>query len=177
MRALFAFGRYDAIGFSPFGVDGSRAPDADFSGSYDILAQLTPLILAHQGKGTMSAAFLGPKDPPQKVRVGNYTVEASYTQPRRPVTPAPQEVQPFAGAIFIAAGPDEYYVAGRGVSVAFSPSTPGPALAGIGTVEEGRFVNGRWVPGRQLAGDETEQGDNLSFRSLGIQRVTLYRYE
>jgi hypothetical protein len=38
-------------------------------------------------------------------------------------------------------------------------------------------VNGRWVPGRQLAGDETEQGNHLSLRSLGIQRVTLYRYE
>jgi hypothetical protein len=177
MRALFAFGRYDAIGFSPFGVDGSRAPDADFSGSYDILTQLAPLIVANQGKGTMSAVFLGPKDPPQKVRVGNYTVEATYTQPRRPATPAPQEVQPFAGAIFIATGPDEYYVAGRGVSVTFSPSTPGPRVAGLGTVEEGSFVNGRWVAGRQLAGDETEQGDNLSFRSLGIQRVTLYRYE
>jgi Domain of unknown function (DUF5597) len=63
------------------------------------------------------------------------------------------------------------------VSVAFSPATPGPSLAGIGTVEEGKFVDGRWVAGRQLAGDETEQGDNLSFRSLGIQRVTLYRFE
>ena len=68
-------------------------------------------------------------------------------------------------------------MAGRGVSVTFSPNTPGLPLAGFGTVEEGKFVNGRWVPGRQLAGDETEQGDNLSFRNLGIQRVTLYRYE
>ncbi|MGA2724363.1 MAG: DUF5597 domain-containing protein [Bryobacteraceae bacterium] len=177
MRALYAFGRYDAIGYSPFGVDGSRAPDDDLIGSYDLITQLTPLILANQGKGTMSAVFLGPKDPPQKVRVGNYTLEAWYTQPRRPATPAPQETQPFAGAIFIATGPDEYFVAGRGVSVTFSPNTPGPPLAGFGTVEEGKFVNGRWVPGRQLAGDETEQGDNLSFRSLGIQRVTLYRYE
>jgi hypothetical protein len=63
------------------------------------------------------------------------------------------------------------------VTVSFSPSTPGPPLAGLGTVEEGSFVNGRWVPGRQLAGDETGQGDYLSLRSLGIQRVTLYRYE
>jgi hypothetical protein len=177
MRALYAFGRYDSIGYSPFGVDGSRAPDDDLIGSYDLLTQLTPLILAHQGKGTMSAVFLGPKDPPQKVRVGDYSVEASYTQPRRPATPAPQEVQPFAGAIFIATGPDEFFVAGKGVSVTFSPSTPGPRLAGLGTVEEGKFVDGRWIAGRQLAGDETEQGDNLSFRNLGIQRVTLYRYE
>jgi hypothetical protein len=84
---------------------------------------------------------------------------------------------PSAAAIIIAAGPDEYFVAASGMTIAFSPSTPGPALAGLGTVEEGTFVNGRWTPGRQLAGDETEQGDTLTFRTLGIQRVTLYRYE
>ena len=78
------------------------------------------------------------------------------------------------------------------------PNTPGPPLAGIGTVEEGDFVNGRWVLGRQLAGDDTAQGDflaawgdwksggwsgdttgrgnNMLMRDLTIQRVTLYRY-
>ena len=73
-----------------------------------------------------------------------------------------------AAAIFIAAGPDEYYAAGTGVSVTFSPNTPGPRMAGLGTVEEGIFVNGRWVPGRQLAGDETGEGQNLSCESSGI---------
>ena len=70
-----------------------------------------------------------------------------------------QAAVPSSAAILIAAGPDEYYVAGNGVTISFSPSTPGPALAGLGTVEEGSFVNGRWVAGRQLAGDETGQGD------------------
>jgi hypothetical protein len=63
------------------------------------------------------------------------------------------------------------------MTVSFSPNTPGPSQAGLGTVEEGSFVNGFWVPGRQLAGDETGQGDYVSLRNLGIQHVTLYRYE
>jgi hypothetical protein len=84
---------------------------------------------------------------------------------------------PSAAAIFIAVGPDEYYVAGSGMTVRFSPNAPGPSLVGLGTVEEGSFVNGRWVPGRQLAGDETEQGGCVSLRNLGIQHVTLYRFE
>jgi hypothetical protein len=88
-----------------------------------------------------------------------------------------QATVPSTAAILIAAGPDEYFVAGNGVTISFAPSTPGPPLAGLGTVEEGAFVNGHWVPGRQLAGDETGQGDYLSLRSLGIQHVTLYRYE
>jgi hypothetical protein len=166
------------MGFSPFGIDGSRAPDTDLIAGYDLISQLSPLILAHQGKGTISAVLLGQNNPSQKIQVGDYTLTAASTRPRAmPGAAATPAVLPTAGAIFIAVGPDEYYVAGSGVTVAFSPSTPGPALAGIGTVEEGRFVNGRWTPGRQLAGDETEQGDFLSFRGLGIQRVTLYRYE
>jgi len=91
--------------------------------------------------------------------------------------PPPQATVPSAAAIFIAVGPDEYYVAGSGMTVRFSANGPGPGLAGLGTVEEGSFVNGRWVPGRQLAGDETEQGGSLTLRNLGIQHVTLYRYE
>jgi len=177
-RALYAFGRHNAMGFSPFGTDGSRAPDTDLISGYDLINQLAPLILAHQGKATMSAALLGQNNPSQKIQVGNYTLEAAALRPRGvPGAPPPQAALPSAAAVFIAVGPDEYFVAGSGMTVRFSPNTPGPALAGLGTVEEGSFVNGRWVPGRQLAGDETGQGDYLSLRNLGIQRVTLYRYE
>jgi hypothetical protein len=178
LRALYAFGRHDSMGFSPFGIDGSRAPDTDLISGYDLLTQLAPLILAHQGKGTMSAVLLSQNSPSQKIQVGNYTLEAACLRPRAmPGAPPPQATLLSAAAIFIAVGPDEYFVAGSGMTVAFSPNTPGPPLAGLGTVEEGSFVNGRWVPGRQLAGDETEQGEKLSLRNLGIQRVKLYRFE
>jgi hypothetical protein len=177
-RALYAFGRHNAVGFSPFGIDGSRAPDTDLTAGYDLIAQLAPLISAHQGKGTISAVLLGQNHPSEKIQVGNYTLEVAAMRPRAmPGAPPSQATLPSSAAIFIAVGPDEYYVAGSGMTVRFSPSTPGPALAGLGTVEEGSFVNGRWVSGRQLAGDETEQGGSLTLRNLGIQRVTLYRYE
>ncbi len=174
-KVLYAFGRHDAIGFSPFGIDGSRPPDDNLSSSYDLISQLAPLILEHQGKGTMSAVLLNQSDPPQKVRLGNHTIEATF-QPGYPGEPATRQLLPPAAAIFIATGPDEYYVAGKGLSLTFSPNTPGPEIDGLGTVEEGTFVNGRWVPGRRLAGDETTQGQSVSLRNKGIQRVTLYRY-
>jgi hypothetical protein len=177
-RALYAFGRYNDIGFSPFGIDGSRAPDPDLTAGYDLIAQLAPVILAHQGTDKISAVLLNQSNPSQKVQVGNYTLTVASPRPRAAAgAPPAQAAVPSAAAILIAVGPDEYDVAGNGVTVAFSPSTPGPPLAGLGTVEEGKFVNGRWVSGRQLAGDETGQGDYLSLRSLGIQHVTLYRYE
>ena len=177
-RALYAFGRHNSMGFSPFGIDGSRAPDADLTAGYDLLGQLAPLILAHQGTDKISAVLLNQSNPSQKVQVGNYTLTVASPRPRAAAgAPPSQAAVPSSAAILIAVGPDEYYVAGSGVTVGFAPSTPGPPLAGLGTVEEGKFVDGRWVPGRQLAGDETGQGDYISLRSLGIQHVTLYRYE
>jgi len=184
-RALYAFGRHDAIGFSSFGID---RPDRlgnspDLTGVYDLLSRASPLILAHQGDGTMTAVMLGPKDPPQKVQLGNYTLQAAYwpiryTMPLLMPGEPPAGAQPPAAAIFIAAGPDEFYAIGSGVKVTFAPNTPGPPFAGLGTVEAGTFVDGRWVPDIRLAGDDTGQGEDLFElqRNLGIQRFTLYRY-
>jgi hypothetical protein len=186
-RALYAFGHHDAIAFSRMrgGVERRTTPDTALIEMYDLISQLKPLILEHQGNGTMSAVLLGPDDPPQKVKVGNYTLEGKYARSRlTAAAPAQTPVygpvgnvsSPTAAAIFIAAGPDEYYAAGNGVTVTFSPDTPGPPLAGLATVEEGSFVNGRWTPVRRLAGDDTAQGQHLNLRNMGIQRVTLYRY-
>jgi hypothetical protein len=179
-RGLYAFGRHDAIGYSPFGIDNMVGKDQPDQFGYDLLSQLAPLILKHQGNGTMSAVLMSPNDPPQKIAVGNYTLLVGSSSRPRPAAPggapSPQPAQPFAAAIFIAAGPDEYFAAGSGVSVVFSPNTPGLPLAGLGTVEEGKFVDGRWVPGRRLAGDDDAQGQSLTLRTMGIQRFTLYRY-
>ena len=184
-RALYAFGRHDAMGFSPFGID---RPDRlgnspDLTGIYDLLSRMAPLILEHQGNGTMSAVLLNPKDPPQKIQLGSYTLEVAfwpirYTMPLLMPGEPPLAAAPLAAALFIQTGPDEYFAAGSGVKVTFSPNTPGPPLAGLGTVEAGTFVDGRWVPDIRLAGDDTGQGQDLFElqRYMGIQRFTLYRY-
>jgi len=148
---------------------------------YDLLSRLAPLILEHQGKGTMSAVLMGPNDPDQKVQVGNYTLVVAASRPRgapaaQPGASQPAPQAPPAVAVFVAAGPDEYFVIGSGVTVGFTPNTPGPPLAGLATVEDGTFVNGRWVPSRRLAGDDDAQGEALNLRTMGIQRFTLYRY-
>jgi hypothetical protein len=176
---IYAFGRHDAIGYSPMGIERAATPDTDLTGAYDLIAQLAPLIAEHQGKGTMSAVILrGPNDSPQKVQVGDYTLEVALLSPRRAAGgPLPQGTRPAAAAIFIATGPDEYFAAGSGMTVSFSPRTPGPPLAGLASVEEGVFVDGRWVPGRSLAGDDSDEGQFLMLGGKkGIQHFTLYRY-
>ena len=140
----------------------------------------------------MSAVLLQPKDPPKQIQLGNYTLQAAFLGSPVGTRGAAAEIPTLGGALFIATGPDEYIVAGFGVTVAFAPNTPGPPLAGLARVEEGNFVNGRWVPGRWLAGDEAAEGEcvvllwppkgeapipQLRPSAERIQRVTLYRYQ
>jgi hypothetical protein len=133
--------------------------------SYDILSQLAPLILENQTRGRVAGVLLEELTPSQKLRVGDYTLNVAGNGPRRSVPGAVSSdasTAPAPHGIFIATGPDEYYMAGSGLTVTFSPDTPGPPIAGLATVEEGRFVNGQWVRGRTLGGDDTGQGNSIS---------------
>ncbi len=171
-NVFYAVGHHDAIGFSPFGID-DIAADSELARSYDLLSQLAPLILEHQPKGQVEGVVLEELTPSQRVRLGDYTLNISKANRSR----TPQAQAPHG--IFIATAPDEFYMAGSGLTITFSPITQGPPIVGLATVEEGRFADGRWVPGRRLAGDDTGQGNNISLRGgqgAGILRVTLYRY-
>jgi len=190
-RVLYAFGRHDAIGLSPMGIERPAKPDPYLVSAYEVIAQLAPLISAHQGDGTMSAVLIGANDKPQILKVGDYTLEASYIMPRvQPPAPQPQPPFPNAAAILIQTGPEEFFAAGTGVNLRFLPGFPEPSNVGLATVEEGVFVKGQWTPDRLLAGDDTGDNSVILPRLIedpdhpalfgpsqkGIQRVTLYRY-
>jgi hypothetical protein len=166
-NVFYAVGERHVIGFSPFAIDRGDNQEA-LSRSYEVLSQLSPLILENQPKGRVAGVALGELTPSQEIVLGDYTLTVTRAGGEAPSAPDPR-------GIFIASGPDEFYMAGSGLNVTFSPNTPGPPIVGLGTVEEGRFVDGRWVPGRALAGDDTGQGNRILLRG-GIQRITVYRY-
>jgi hypothetical protein len=98
-NVMLAVGKYNAIGFSPFAIDrigqpggGSviGAPDGsrELARSYDLLQQLSPLILENQGKNTIGAVALSLDGEVQRIRVGDYCLEFHYLPPRNPA-PAP----------------------------------------------------------------------------------------
>ena len=196
-NALLAFGKYGAIGFSPFGIERTVGADVDLAAAYRLIAQMAPLIADHQGKDSMTAALLMQGDAPRQVRLGNYTLTLSYTgrgrvpiapEPVRPpqqgappaplAQPGPPGTSPMeAAAILVASGPDEFYLGGGGLRISFAPNTPGPAIVGLGIVQEGKFVDGKWTVVRQLGGDDIGQGEILSLRPNTILRVVVYRYE
>ena len=193
-NVMSAFGKYNAIGFSPFGIERSVGPDTELAAAYRVISQLAPAIAAQQGKGSITAVRMNRGDAPLSVKLGDYTLNLSYIgagrvpiapepatagQQRPPGTAAqgPPAVQ--AAAILIAAGPNEFYfgAGAGGLRIGFTPNTPGPPIIGLGDVQEGKFVDGKWSVVRQLGGDDTGQGEILSLRPNTVLRVTVYRYE
>jgi len=182
-EAFFAIGRYDAIGYSPFSIE--SVPEEGMqrlSEAYDVLSQLAPLIVDHQGMGRM-AGFTPPvaydgrvSDAPESVTLGEYAFEISYVDPW---VPESEQLTASHGGLILQTGPDEYLVAGSGVTITVTPATPGPKRAGIESAWEGRFDGGKWTRGRRLNGDQTHQGRHLRLEPdrFGIQKVRFYRYD
>jgi beta-galactosidase GanA len=177
-QALYVFGQLDAIGFSPFSIESVEGPTADtLAAGYDLLAQLEPIVVEHQGKGEMAGLLIEGSEPQrvrQRVRLGGYTLNVTYERPPS----SAQGADAPAGGLVIAAGPDEFIFAGTGLVVTFEADSPGAPLVGILSAQEGRYVNGEWRPGRWLNGDQTHQGRHVRLPPgrFDIQRVKLYRY-
>lgn len=182
-NAFYAFGKLDALGFSPFAIESVNAEEhRAIAGAYDVLRQLTPALLAAQGKGTM--AGFKPRiledgtvlDAPVSQVIGDYRFEVGFIDPW---TPKAAQKSGAHGGLIIQTGPEEYLIAGRGIVVTFAGAGKGPPLAGIDKAEEGVFdPEGRWAPGRLLNGDQTHQGRHIRLApdQFQIQRVKFYRY-
>ena len=191
VNSLYAFGAGNGIGFAPFGIEAIGEPAASLlKASNDIVRQLTPLITAHQGKGTMTALLppAAEQRKPHDVVFGGLTLSATYERLEAPSLAdgvineagdrsASRASLP-AGAIVIQLGPDEFLFGGIGVTITFATPTPGVPQIGILNCEEGRYVDGNWQHIRWLNGDQTHQGRHVRLEPghFGIQHVRLYRY-
>ena len=182
-NAFYAFGKLDAIGFGPFSIESVDTLQPNpLARAYRILQQLSPAILAAQGRGKMSA--FRPRvledgtviDTPVTESIGGYGFTVSFVD-----TQMPKASQGTAshGGIIIQLGPEEYLIAGQGIIVKFAPVGEGAPSVGIESAWEGNFnAAGTWVAGRLLNGDQTHQGRHVRLApgEFQIQRVGLYRY-
>jgi hypothetical protein len=156
--------------------------------AYRLLEGMAPLILEAQQKGTINAVLLKGKENPEEVlKAGDFNLHFELRKTRR------SDFVPDQGyALVITLAPDEFILTGRDVQVSFSPATPGPPVAALLRVDEGKFEKGTWIPGRRLNGDAimldydlaklaaidmTWTGIRFSGEDRNIQRVILYRYE
>lgn len=175
VNALYAIGQHDAIGFSPFSIESlDEETSNSLTQSYQLLTQLAPLILDHQGKGVMAGLLPAGVEQrlPQQLRLGDYVLKVTYERPSN------QTPNVLSGGLVAAIGMDEFIFAGTGLTVTFETDKPGDPLVGILSAEEGKFENGQWRSGRRLNGDQTHQGRHLRLApgKFGIQRIKLYRY-
>ena len=178
-NAFYAFARHNAMGYSPFSIESAVNPESNqFNKGYDILHQLTPLILKHQGRGDMEGFLLDSILQTAQIKLGRYsfTVKHEYTWPY--AIHGEGEI-PRVGGMIIKTAEDEFFIAGSGVIVTFQSSSDDGASVGIASMDEGTFVNGTWVAGRRMNGDQDHQGRHmyLSGGEYGIQKVKLYKYK
>ena len=137
--AFYAIGQHDAIGVSPFAIDQLDDPEQQpLAHSYELLQQLAPLVLAHQGQGTM--AGVAPEVPfdqskipdEQSLTLGGYRLTARFEKPAVPSQlPGLDPGQWLSGGLIIQTGRDEYIVAGTGLIVTFATDSPNEWCAGI----------------------------------------------
>jgi hypothetical protein len=178
-NAFYSIGKLNAMGYSPFSIESLEHPENNqVTKAYDVLKQLTPLILANQGKGTMTATLLDSANQKAELKLGDYvfTVSHEYSWP---YASQAQGETPRFGCMIIMVSPNEYYIAGSGVIVTFRAMSDDGTTAGIGRMDEGRFVDGTWTPGLRMNGDQTHQGRhmNLPGHTYSIQKVRLYQYK
>lgn len=182
-QAFLAIGRFDAIGYSPFGIE-SHVGNFE---AYETLSQIAPLVLEHQGTDRIHAVSLTQADDSETFSLGGYRLRASLVGHYRPTTPPERGY-----GIVMAVAPDEFVVAGGNLQVTFASDDNPHETVGLATVEEGEYRDGEWVRGRVLNGDEImisyafsdligqrQTGTALKLRGEkpSIQRATVYRYE
>jgi hypothetical protein len=191
-QLFYAIGRHNAIGYSPFSIERilSANENDPVSRAYKILSGFAPIVLEAQKNGTITSVLLKQEqNPAVEVLLGDYKILVELSRNWR--TPTASGTGD-GYAIIINSKPDEYIIYGSNIQVSFSPNTPGPAIAAIASLDEGKYENGRWIQGRRLNGDdimlyynlaekalENKTGTGLKFRNgnESIQRVKLYRYE
>ena len=191
-NALYAFGALKAVGFSPFGIDGSGgAGDQDGNGKsgegldpaigniYGELSRLAPLILEKQAEGAVRAMVMeGEPQRGARVRIGDYMANMV----RAPGADGKLDPASRVGAMFLQTGPDEFLIVGSGDAVlTFTTDRPGLPTVGIESIDEVRLTAGGMAPGRRLNGDENGQGQVLRLQASDaahgfVYRVRLYRY-
>jgi hypothetical protein len=175
-KAFFAFGVI-IVSPSPFQLNQQMSRKRTNQKAYNILNQLTPLITKYQSTGAVKG-FLIEKDSIQKdIAIGDYLFTVHHEYKMGWSAGAKDSSWPLAGGLIIAVAPDEFYVAGTGFVMTFTPKANNKK-AGFISVDEGRFENGIWKVGRRMNGDQDHQGRHVRIpaNDYNIQHVKLYTY-
>ena len=177
-KAFFAFGNYNCLAFSPFSIESTEHPETEPIGkAYNILKQVSHLVTKYQPAKAVKGFLLDKDSLPKEVTLGNYVLTVTHEYKLGWSPGAKNNIWPLTGGLIISVSPDEFYVAGTGMVITFSPVVTNKK-AGFISVDEGRFENEKWIPGRRMNGDQNHQGRHVRIPAdeYSIQHVKLYTY-
>jgi hypothetical protein len=180
-KVFYAFGEHDAMGFSPFSIEGVRNhEESPLAKSYHVLQQILPLLAETQGKGNSCGFWFDAVNKERIVKLGNYQLigQHVYTYGWSPQA-KDGSTWPEAGALVIKLSDNEFLVAGTGVAVTFANALDNGMVTGIGSIDKVSFVDGKMLPECRMNGDQSHQGRHLRIEvgDWNIQYVKLYGYK
>jgi hypothetical protein len=179
MKAFYAIGAHDGMGFSPFSIEQTDVKNDPIIKAYDILSQLSPEILKNQGQGNMAGFIFDHRKKETNLELGGYILHVKHVYTLNYSPKAQDSIWQMTGGMIICTGEGKYIIAGSGIVVTFEPLQKDGSLAGILSDELGTYEDGIWKQGRRLNGDEDHQGRHVRIfeNNFEIQRVELYRYK
>ena len=125
VRAFYTIGEVDAISVSPFAIDqGAANVTSHLTKSYDLLKQLSPILLKEQGKGKSWGLLFDQQDKERIITDGNLvmTCRHYFTLPWDPRATDGSK-WPEGGALVLRLATNEYIIAGSGIVVTFQTAS------------------------------------------------------
>ena len=193
-KALYAFGEYHSLGFSPFSAETKQAQfmppvlGETFSGdaqkgtltelpaAYNLIAVCEDYINKFNGTASMRGVLLDSINQRDTLVIGGYKIIAKhdYTLGWSPNAKLPNWNT--EGAIIINTNPDEFLLIGTGTVLNFN-SLKKNTNVGILEIQELSAADGKTIL-RYLNGDESHQGRHVRIPDgeWGIQKFKLYEY-
>jgi beta-galactosidase GanA len=191
-RAFYAFGKYNALGYAPFGIDGgwifnSADPkDESLKKVYGCLKNIAPFIQENRGTNNMSALFISKEEQNDKLEMGDYTVGIRrfsstnlFKSTGGKFGVEGEEDKSAAGLIVIKLHDNEFLVAGSigGAIVNISKGKSNKfENVGYASVDEISYENGK-ILSHRLNGDETAMGGAvIKPGEVKIFKIKMYGY-
>lgn len=194
-KALFAFGEYHALGFSPFSVETKQAafmppvlgvtfvakPQkgslTEVPNAYNLIKCAEKEIVEFNGTNKMRGFLLDTINQRDTIILGGYEIIAKHDNLLGWSAQAHQPNWNTEGAILINTDKDEFMLIGTGIVLNFRTLTPNKTNVGIEWIKE-ISTDGENRTIRYLNGDESHQGRHVRITDgeWGIQKFKLYSY-
>ncbi len=129
VRAFYIFGEHDAIGISPFSIEGgSDSPNSPLVKSYRTLKEFMPLLAKYQGKGAMKGLLFDQENKERIIYQDDLKITCRhfFTLPWD-ARATDGSVWPEGGGVLLRLAPNEYIVAGSGIVIEFEKATENQA--------------------------------------------------